>query len=106
MGSVGIDLQRHRDAGLLKIEAARPSLFGFEMHLARMHRDIETFDPSVIVVDPISAFRGPVVEVNATLLRLADICKSRGITALFTSLSSSGDSMSDSERNVSSLMDI
>jgi circadian clock protein KaiC len=46
------------------------------------------------------------VEVNATLLRLADICKSRGITALFTSLSSSGESMTDSERNVSSLMDI
>jgi len=106
MGSVGIDLQRHRDAGLLKIEAARPSLYGFEMHLARMHRDIDTFDPAVIVVDPISAFRGPMVEVNATLLRLADICKSRGITALFTSLSSSGDSMTDSERNVSSLMDI
>ena len=106
MRSVGIDLQRHRDAGLLKIEAARPSLYGFEMHLARMHRDIDTFDPAVIVVDPISAFRGPMVEVNATLLRLADICKSRGITALFTSLSSSGDSMTDSERNVSSLMDI
>ena len=106
MASVGIDLQRHRDAGLLKFEAARPSLYGFEMHLARMHRDIETFNPSVIVVDPISAFRGPSVEVNATLLRLADICKSRGITALFTSLSSSGDAMTDSERNVSSLMDI
>jgi circadian clock protein KaiC len=106
MSSVGIDLQRHRDAGLLKFEAARPSLYGFEMHLARMHRDIETFNPDVIVVDPISAFRGPMVEVNATLLRLADICKSRGITALFTSLSSAGESMTDSERNVSSLMDI
>jgi circadian clock protein KaiC len=106
MGSVGIDLQRHRDAGLLVFEAARPSLYGFEMHLARMHRDIETYNPSVIVVDPISAFRGPAVEVNATLLRLADICKSRGITALFTSLSSTGDAMTDGERDVSSLMDI
>ena len=106
MASVGIDLRRHRDAGLLKFEAARPSLYGFEMHLARMHRDIETFNPGVIVVDPISAFRGPPMEVNATLLRLADICKSRGITALFTSLASSGESMTDSERNVSSLMDI
>ena len=106
MASVGIDLKRHRDAGLLKFEAARPSLYGFEMHLARMHRDIDTFKPSVIVVDPISAFRGPQVEVNATLLRLADICKSRGITALFTSLASAGAAMTDSERNVSSLMDI
>lgn len=106
MASVGILLQRHRDAGLLKFEAARPSLYGFEMHLARMHRDIEQFRPDVIVVDPISAFRGPLVEVNATLLRLADICKSRGITALFTSLSPTGEAMSENERNVSSLMDI
>ena len=106
MASVGIHLQRHRDAGLLKFEAARPSLYGFEMHLARMHRDIEQFKPDVIVIDPISAFRGPLVEVNATLLRLADICKSRGITALFTSLSPTGEAMSENERNVSSLMDI
>jgi circadian clock protein KaiC len=36
---------------------------------------------------------------------LADICKSRGITAVFTSLSSVGDQMNESERSVSSLMD-
>jgi len=105
MSSVGIDLKDHLDAGLLRFEAARPSLYGFEMHLARMNRDIERFDPQVIVVDPISAFRGPSLEIHATLVRLADICKARGITAVFTSLSSVGDQMSESERSVSSLMD-
>jgi len=59
----------------------------------------------VIVVDPISAFRGPSTEIHATLVRLADICKTKGITAFFTSLSSAGDLMDDSERSVSSLMD-
>ncbi len=105
MRSVGIDLSRHFDAGLLRFEAARPSLYGFEMHLARMNRDIEEFKPTVIVVDPISAFRGPDIEIHATLVRLADICKTRGITSLFTSLSSTGQQMNESERSVSSLMD-
>lgn len=105
MGSVGIELKPHIDTGLLRFEAARPSLFGFEMHLARMNRDIEDFAPQVVVVDPISAFRGPSLEIHATLVRLADICKTRGITAVFTSLSSSGELMDESERSVSSLMD-
>jgi circadian clock protein KaiC len=75
------------------------------MHLARMNRDIEKFKPATIVVDPISAFRGPAMEIHATLVRLADICKTRGITAVFTSLSAIDDLMNESERSVSSLMD-
>jgi circadian clock protein KaiC len=105
MRSVGIDLAPRVEAGLLRFEAARPSLYGFEMHLARMNRDIEQFAPSLLVVDPISAFRGPSTEINATLIRLADICKTKGITAVFTSLSASADEMDESERSVSSLMD-
>ncbi|MFC5435100.1 circadian clock protein KaiC [Rhodanobacter umsongensis] len=105
MASVGLELGRHVDGGLLRFDAARPSLYGFEMHLARMNRDIEEFAPHVIVVDPISAFRGPSSEIHSTLIRLADICKSKGITALFTSLSSSDERMNESELSVSSLMD-
>ena len=105
MRSVGIDLKKHLKSGLLRFEAARPSLFGFEMHLARMNRDIEQFKPAAIVIDPISAFRGPSIEIHATLVRLADICKTRGITAVFTSLSAIDEQMSESERSVSSLMD-
>jgi circadian clock protein KaiC len=105
MRSVGIDLGPHLKSKLLKFEAARPSLYGFEMHLARMHRDIDQFEPAAIIVDPISAFRGPSTEIHATLVRLADICKTRGITAIFTSLSAIDEQMSESERSVSSLMD-
>jgi circadian clock protein KaiC len=106
MRSVGIDLKPLIERGLFQFETSRPSLFGFEMHLARMIRDIEATEPSVVVVDPISAFRGPTSEIHSTLVRLADICKTKGITALFTSLSTAGDDMDDSERTVSSLMDV
>ena len=68
--SVGLDLKARAESGLLRFEAARPSLYGLEMHLARMHRDLESFRPDVVVIDPISAFRGPGTEFHATLLRM------------------------------------
>lgn len=103
--SVGLDLQGRVDSGLLRFEAARPSLFGLEMHLARMHRDIDAFKPSIVVVDPLSAFRGPNSEVHATLLRMVDLLKSRGITALFTSLRTDGALSDGTDQGLSSLMD-
>ncbi len=103
--SVGLDLQQWIDAGLLRYEAARPSLYGLEMHLARMHRDLDRFGPDVVVVDPISAFRGPSVEVHAVLLRMMDLLKGRGVTALFTSLRNDGALTEGSDQGLSSLMD-
>jgi circadian clock protein KaiC len=57
--SVGLDLERRAASGLLRFEAVRPSLYGLEMHLARVHRELDAFQPAVVVIDPISAFRGP-----------------------------------------------
>jgi circadian clock protein KaiC len=105
MQSVGIDLGGYQDSGLLKIESARPSLYGLEVHLARMHREIKTFQPHAVVIDPISAFRGPESEVHATLLRLVDLLKSRGITAIFCSLADVAVRSPGLEREISSLMD-
>jgi len=103
--SVGIDLRKHVEAGLLRFEAARPSLYGLEMHLARMHRDVDRFGPELVVVDPLSALRGPLTEVHATLLRMVDMLKARGITALFTSLRNDGALADGSDSGLSSLMD-
>ncbi len=104
--SVGMDLNRWVAAGLLRFDATRPSMHGFEMHLARMHRDVQLFAPSIAVVDPISAFRGPPQEVHATLLRMVDMLKGSGITALFTSLRAICPSGDDgTETGLSSLMD-
>nr|WP_276592428.1 MULTISPECIES: circadian clock protein KaiC [unclassified Methylobacterium] len=103
--SVGLDLSRHVDAGLLRFEAARPTLYGLETHLARMHRDIERFKPSLVVIDPVSALRGPATELQATLLRMVDMLKSRGITAVFTSLRTDGGFDERGDLGLSSLMD-
>jgi circadian clock protein KaiC len=103
--SVGLDLQRWVNAGLLRFEASRPSLFGLEMHLARMNRDLEAFAPDVVVIDPISAFRGPDAEVHATLLRMVDLLKGHGTLALFTSLRNDGELADHGDMGLSSLMD-
>jgi circadian clock protein KaiC len=44
--SIGIDLRKRVQDGHLRFEEARPSLYGLEMHLAQMYRDIEQFKPS------------------------------------------------------------
>lgn len=105
MRSVGIDLSSFL-GNQLRFESARPSLFGLEMHLARMYRDIEKFNPSLVVVDPISAFRGLEDEVHGVFLRLIDLLKARGTTCVFTSLVNVGDSASANDRSLSSLMDV
>jgi circadian clock protein KaiC len=88
--SVGIDLSRWIKAGLLRLDMVRPSVSGLEMHLARVHRNLHAFKPDLVVVDPISAFIGLAPEVIATVLRMMNLFKSRGITALYTSMQTSG----------------
>lgn len=103
--SVGLDLNAHVSNGLLRFEAARPNLYGLEMHLARMHRDLDHFKPAAVVIDPLSAFRGPPAEVHATLLRMMDLLKARGITGLCTSLTGDGSLADGTDVGLSSLMD-
>jgi circadian clock protein KaiC len=105
MRSIGIDLEPWVKTGLLQFHAARPSLFGLEMHLARMHREIESFEPSAVVLDPISSLRGEQGEVHSALLRVIDLLKSRGTTALLTNLISGGEMPDATDVGMSSLMD-
>ena len=86
--SIGLDLQRWVDKGLLKFHAARPTAYGLEMHLALIHKTIADFDPQVVIVDPITKLMsaGDADEVKAMMMRLIDFIKGRQITALFTSL--------------------
>src|SRR5580692_902501 len=104
MRSIGLDLQPRVDAGLLRFEAARPSLFGLEMHLARMYREIERFAPAAVVLDPISALRGETGDVHSMLLRVIDLLKRQGITAFLTNLLAP-QGMDHADAGVSSLMD-
>ncbi len=103
--SVGIDLQKHLDSGLLRFEAARPTLYGFEMHLARMNRDLDEFKPTTTIIDPISAFRGSESEVHSVLLRMVDILKTKGITAVMTRLTSEEELIGRGDQGIPSLID-
>ncbi|MGY4532053.1 circadian clock protein KaiC [Pseudomonas sp. TE3786] len=105
LGSVGLNLKEFIDRDLLRVESARPSLYGLEVHLARMYREIVEFQPQTVIIDPISAFHGPQSEVHATLLRLVDLLKERNITAVFTSLSDAKTTRVELDRAISSLMD-
>ena len=106
MRSIGINLERWRKNGLLGIHAARPTLYGLEFHLATMHRDVDTLKPSLVVVDPLSAFTGGSTgEINNMVMRLVDFLKGRNITALFTHLIPGSGMGTETEVGVSSLMD-
>jgi circadian clock protein KaiC len=104
--SIGIDLQRWVDEGLLRVEASRPCRYGLETHLMRIHRDLDSFQPAVVVVDPISAFRGPDTDVHMALLRMVNLLKMRGITAVFTSLQDAGPALRGGDHDLASLMDV
>ncbi|HKT51561.1 MAG TPA: circadian clock protein KaiC [Candidatus Angelobacter sp.] len=106
MSSVGLDLTRHINKGLLKINSSRPTTTGLEAHLAQMYKDVEDFDPSVVIIDPITNLIaiGDQGSVKAMLTRLIDFLKMKNITALFTNLIY-GDEMDERAIGISSLMD-
>jgi circadian clock protein KaiC len=92
MRSVGLSLDRWVEQGLLQFRCVRPSLLGLEAHLAAMQKLVDEFDPSVIVMDPISDLIGVGTgrDVSAMLVRQVDFLKAKGVTALFTSLEADG----------------
>jgi circadian clock protein KaiC len=107
MRSVGIDLQPHLDSGRLRIIAQRPFLYGLEMHLVSMHKEIDRFRPSVVIVDPISNLvsAGTLREVTAMLTLLIDFLKGEGITGFFTVLTENGGRLETSDVGISSIID-
>jgi circadian clock protein KaiC len=107
MRSIGIDLARPVAQGLLEFHAARPTLSGLEMHLATMLKEVARFKPDAVVVDPLNSFVtiGNEDDVKMMLLRLVDALKLRCITALFTSLTTGGHSLEQTDVAISSLID-
>jgi circadian clock protein KaiC len=106
MSSVGIDLQRWVDVGLLHFHCFRPSLLGLEAHLFSMQKLVGEFDPHVVVKDPISSLLrvGTGADVSAMLTRQVDFLKAKGITALFTNLNTETDS-GRTDQDLASLCD-
>ncbi len=107
MTSIGLHLDEWMASGELEIISARPTMFGLEMHLAEIHRAVVRRNPSMVILDPISNFAltGSSRDVMALLARLVDLLKSRGTTAIFTSLTRGGEHLESTGAAVSSMMD-
>ena len=107
MSSVGLDLDQWSKKGLLTHEAWRPTQFGIEMHLLRIHKLIEKVKPQCVVIDPITNLLNGSSdkEVYSMLMRLMDFLKVTGITAVFLSLTSGGADLEQTTVGISSLTD-
>ena len=107
MRSIGIDLEPWVKKERLRFHAVRPTLCGLEMHLVTMRKLTEDFEPSVVVIDPVTNLEagGTMAEARSLLTRLIDYFKTRQITAFLTSLTTGGRNEENSEAGISSLMD-
>jgi len=107
MRSIGIDLEPAARRGTVRFHAVRPTICGLEMHLVTIHKLASQFEPSVVIIDPVTNFAsiGSDAEVKAMLTRLIDFFKLQQITTLFTSLTAGGTPLEATDLGVSSLMD-
>jgi len=107
MRSIGIDLQQHVDAGLLEFYASRPTLYGLEMHLVAIHKAILKFNPSTVILDPITNLItvGSFSDVKSMLVRLIDFLQMQQITVMFTALTLNTVINDQTDDGVSSLVD-
>jgi circadian clock protein KaiC len=107
MHSIGLRLETLVKRGLLRFHSARPSLYGLEMHLATMFKEIAEFKPDVVIVDPITSLidLGTASEGKGMVTRLIDYLKAGQVTTLFSSLTHGGQVLEQSGAAMSSLMD-
>ncbi|MEG4940275.1 circadian clock protein KaiC [Microcoleus sp. F4-D5] len=109
MNSIGLDLAPYVQQGLLQFDAVRPTNYNLEMRLFAIHSWVKKFQPSTIVIDPMSnlILSGSFMQTKSFFLRLIDYLKSQGITILLTDLTP-GNAHQDHEQTemgISSLMD-
>ncbi|HEY0670565.1 MAG TPA: circadian clock protein KaiC [Sphingobacteriaceae bacterium] len=107
MSSINMDLKDHINSGLLRFYASRPTLYGLEMHLVSIHKQIVKFKPDAVILDPITNLVtvGSVAEVKSMLIRLIDFLQRENITVMFTALTLNNIVNEQTDEGVSSLVD-
>jgi len=107
MASIGCDLSTWVRRGRLRFRAVRATLYGLEQHLVAIHKLVDELGPAAVVMDPVGTLShvGDPREVTALLTRVIDSLKTRGVTALFTSLTEGGAADEKTDAGISSLMD-
>lgn len=106
--SIGIDLQKWLDRGLLRIKAERPTMTGLEYKLHEMISMEQKIKPAAVIIDPITNLItvGSIREVKSMLTRFMDLLKQQHITTLMTHLNSGPQDLMETQIGISSLMDI
>jgi circadian clock protein KaiC len=107
MRAIGINLQTYVRKDLLRIHSSRPTVYGLETHLVRMHKLISEFQPKVVVVDPVSNLRNAGTTEDSTHLfvRLVDFLRKNGILGFLVSLTSGGRVIEATDEEISSMVD-
>ena len=107
MRSIGLDLGNWVDKGMLYFQSARPTSYGLESHLVKIHKIIKDVAPSIVVIDPINGLlhSGTSFEAGRMLLRLVDFLKEKRITALMTTLTSGAGMQEQTDMEISSMAD-
>lgn len=105
--SVNIHLDQHVDAGLLHLCSRDSWRHLVEEHYIFLTRLLDEFKPAMLVIDPVSALmkassaEGPYIAAE----RLISITRSRGITAILTSLTDADPEAESTLSHVSTLAD-
>jgi circadian clock protein KaiC len=107
MKSIGLDLGQWSDKNLLQFHSSRATLYGLEMHLAIIHKIVQEFQPTVVVIDPVGSLiqAGNRRDAHIMLIRLIDFLKHKGITGFLTNLTSGGDAIEKTDVEISSIVD-
>jgi circadian clock protein KaiC len=107
MRSIGIDLESSVNKGLLQFQALRPTFYGLEMHLVKLHQLVREFHPAAVIIDPMSNLdeTGTNPQVKSFMMRLIDFLKTHQITTLLTNLTPGGHPLEHTNIGISSLMD-
>jgi circadian clock protein KaiC len=86
MESIGINLGQWTYSGALRIWAACPLEFGLENHLATFVGLLDSFNPSIVAIDGLTAFSelGMTREVLKFIARKINVLKSRELTTVIT----------------------
>ena len=108
MKSIGIDIKKINDTGNLLFYYARPTIQNLELHFMAIQEKIEKFNPSVVILDPITNLmtEGPNSDVRDILTKFIDHVKTKKITIMLTGAITLGSiSRVPSDEGISSMVD-
>src|ERR1700678_561175 len=107
MRSIGLNLEQWTRKNLLQFHSSRATFYGLEMHLAMIHKIVQDFQPTVVILDPIGSLiqAGNQRDAHTMIIRLIDFLKQRGVTAFLTNLTSGGEALERTDVEISSIVD-